>query len=394
MYIIDMTQMEQIEKAKKHLPYKRLAIDFDGTLFDDEGSIDFTYTNNIHLKPKEDASVYTKLLKSRGYEILIYTCRPDYHRKYLEEQLKLAKISYDYILFYTKPRVDKYIDDKAITFTTWEKVFEDLKFMELSDMGLQQPFNTFEKVLQKEKVRYGVMHGYIDEKSKIIDIGCGDGSVFDGTKYTVDGFDVNKLSCQLAATSPNYKNVFNKFKDIDFSKYNLITLFGVLEHLDRFAAVNLLKRLLKQRINMFITVPNAESFHRHFGFHLGKIGDLQELGVSDYKIGHKQYYNVATLMQQILSIPPVKGFYRNDDVRKGTLGFKFGTNEQMADFKDKHNALFDTAYGLNQSGENIFNGCELFAYVKINNDPPSTFLNKETYSIMNKKYLANLKKRK
>lgn len=357
--------MPQLEKTKKHLPYKRLAVDFDGTIFDDEGDIDFTYSNKIVLNPKPNASRVTTLLKSRGYEILIFTCRPDYHRKYLEEQLRLSKISYDYILFYTKPRVDKYIDDKAITFTTWNKIEEDLKFMELLDMELEQPFNSFEKVLQKEKIRFGEKQGYINKKSKIIDIGCGDGSVFDGTGYVVDGYDVSKLSCQLASQSPNYKKVFNKFKDIDFSKYNLITLFGVLEHLDRFAAQNLLKTLLKQNLGIYITVPNAESFHRQFGKHLDVIADLQELSENDYKIGHKQYYHINTLLQQIETIY-INGFHKKKIV-KGTLGFKFGSSEQMISYIGKHDALFDTAYDLKLAGENFYNGCELFTYIEINN---------------------------
>jgi hydroxymethylpyrimidine pyrophosphatase-like HAD family hydrolase len=100
--------------------YKRVAIDFDGTLFEDYGSIEETYSSNADLKPKTDANKATQFLKEQGFEILIFTCRPDYHRAYMESLLNKHNIIYDYILFYTKPRVDLYIDDKGYRFHDWQ----------------------------------------------------------------------------------------------------------------------------------------------------------------------------------------------------------------------------------------------------------------------------------
>ena len=36
--------------------HKRVAVDFDGTLFEDKGDIEFSYKNNIQLLPIEGAS--------------------------------------------------------------------------------------------------------------------------------------------------------------------------------------------------------------------------------------------------------------------------------------------------------------------------------------------------
>lgn len=99
--------------------HKRVAIDFDGTLFEDTPSIDVTYKEKTELTVKKKAADVTNWLKKNKFEILIFTCRPDYHRKYLESQLKKNRIKYDYILFYTKPRVDLYIDDKGFRFNNW-----------------------------------------------------------------------------------------------------------------------------------------------------------------------------------------------------------------------------------------------------------------------------------
>ena len=102
------------------MKHRRVAIDFDGTLFEDCRSIDDSFENKAPLTPKPHAKEVTAWFKEQNIEILIFTCRPDYHRQYLESLLTKNGISFDYILFYTKPRVDLYIDDKGFRFENWE----------------------------------------------------------------------------------------------------------------------------------------------------------------------------------------------------------------------------------------------------------------------------------
>lgn len=99
--------------------HKRVAIDFDGTLVEDLGNVNESYEKDIFLPAKKDASKITNWLKEMNFEILVFTCRPDYHRKYIEKILDAHNITFDYILFYTKPRVDLYIDDKGFRFNDW-----------------------------------------------------------------------------------------------------------------------------------------------------------------------------------------------------------------------------------------------------------------------------------
>jgi len=100
--------------------HKRVAIDFDGTLFEDSENIFVDFEKKVELKALPGSSDTTKYLKEQGFEILIFTCRPDYHRKYMENLMKKNNISFDYILFYTKPRVDLYIDNKGYRFENWK----------------------------------------------------------------------------------------------------------------------------------------------------------------------------------------------------------------------------------------------------------------------------------
>ncbi len=102
------------------LKYKRVAIDFDGTLVEDSTNIEVDYLDNKMLIALNGAAEATQYLKSLGFEILIFTCRPDYHRKYMEWIMAEQSIEHDYILFYTKPRVDLYIDNKGYRFENWK----------------------------------------------------------------------------------------------------------------------------------------------------------------------------------------------------------------------------------------------------------------------------------
>ncbi|MBU1919000.1 ATP-grasp domain-containing protein [bacterium] len=105
--------------------HKRIAIDYDGTLVDDLGNIE-----NFNAQPKMGAAEITQLLKQKGFELIIFTCRPEEHRKKLQERLAHFNIHYDELLFNIKPRVDMYVDDKAITFTTWHDLRNLISMLE------------------------------------------------------------------------------------------------------------------------------------------------------------------------------------------------------------------------------------------------------------------------
>lgn len=332
--------------------HKRLAIDFDGTLFDDSGNIN----NFIDLTPKKDAAKITKKLKENGYELLIYTCRPDYHRKYLENQLNKHKIKFDYILFYTKPRVDLYIDDKALKFESWNQVYEDIKWAELNNLKLQQPFSTFEKILQKEKIK-----PILNYKNKsILDIGCGDGSTFANSDFKyVTGYDINTSALNLCSKVKNYIFLTDKLKDIDIKKFDLITMLGVIEHLDDIEIKKIFSIILKYKIPVYITVPNASSFHRHFGVEMNLIKNIYELSENDFKIGHKTYYDINKFSNLI------KSFFNQSNYKLefGSLAFKIFSNKKMENFQNIKE-FFTTTEKLNLTGKSNFLGAELYCFIK------------------------------
>ena len=64
---------------------------------------------------------------------------------------------------------------------------------------------------------------------------------------------------------------------------------------------------------MFVTVPNAEVLNRRLGHLAGLLPDMQELSEHDLLLGHKRYYTVASLRNDVLQagyiIQRLEGIY-------------------------------------------------------------------------------------
>jgi hypothetical protein len=208
----------------------------------------------------------------------------------------------------------------------------------------QQPTNKYEQRLRDEKIKYLLPH--LQEDSKVLDIGGGDGSCWDSIdyRYTVDLLDFDK---DLADKSTYYRNIFiSNIDDDDIdsrcSKYDVVCLMGVLEHIED--PVALLQSAGKCASTIFITVPNAESFHRHLGVQLGYIDDIHDLDSQDIEISKIKFI--------------IKDF--------GTSSFKVGTSSFMHNsfFGEEFDAINRSAILSQISGHNRFAGAEIFAVLK------------------------------
>ncbi len=342
-----------------HFRHKRVAIDFDGTLFEDTSSIDQTFQDKVDLSVKSQASESTKWLKKKGFEILIFTCRPDYHRKYLEQQMKKNEISFDYILFYTKPRVDLYIDDKGFRFENWtetKKWIQERLCHQEGVISSQQPESNHEKLLRKEKIKY------LDIQNKVIlDIGGGDGDVWDGldiNSTTIDLVEPDKNLMKKARAKNIYRNFYNKIEEVDIKKYDSVTILGVLEHIEDDRAF---MEQVKDARSVYMTVPNANSFHRYFGKNMGILQDLTQLQEHDFAVGHKRYYTYESFFTFIRQFCKKNAFTISSF---GTTSFKISSNSEMKIFSDRISSLNNTAEQLGIIGKNKEYGAEIFAFLK------------------------------
>ena len=224
----------------------------------------------------------------------------------------------------------------------------------------QQPNNKYEQNLRNEKMKY--LLPYLTPGIKILDIGGGDGSCWNSVdiRYTVDLLD---FDYELTSDSNYYRNIFladiNEYSiSSKCAKYDAVCLMGILEHVDD--PVSLLKAAGNCSDFIFITVPNAESFHRVLGVRLGFINNVFDLDEQDIRIGHQRVYSKLTLYKDIISseIPfMIKDF--------GTSSFKFNTSSYMEQFNDTQiDAINKTSVLSGISGYDRFSGAELFAVLK------------------------------
>lgn len=217
---------------------------------------------------------------------------------------------------------------------------------------IQQPHNEFEKYLQKVKIKY--LKG-----NTFLEIGCGDCSVFKDTSFVVDGYDIDS---EVIKSCDHYRKVSTNLDDFDISSYDSVCLLGVLEHMEDSEIIELLLKL-KDSKNIYITVPNGESFHRGIGVNLGIISNKLDLGSQDYEIGHRRYYDYKILLKTFHEFSIINRF---DIDFIGTAGFKFDTSHEMVNFLDKIRAIEKEAEDSFLIGPYSFKGAELIMNLKKN----------------------------
>jgi len=85
-------------------------------------------------------------------------------------------------------------------------------------------------------------------------------------------------------------------------QFDLVLASGILEHVHspRDTLIRI-KRWLAPGGMLIVIVPNASSLHRQVGVYLGMIKDYHELGELDHKVGHRRYYGLNDLQNEVVS---------------------------------------------------------------------------------------------
>lgn len=118
------------------------------------------------------------------------------------------------------------------------------------------------KITLKQKVSW--INEFSKTKGKLLDFGCGTGHFLQAAQndgWKVTGFEPNPTALSKARDKMNLK-VYEKISDLENEKkFDAITLFHVLEHVhDLEQTMKLLFSKLKQRGNLYIAVPNFNSY--------------------------------------------------------------------------------------------------------------------------------------
>lgn len=222
----------------------------------------------------------------------------------------------------------------------------------LERIGMQST-NKFEKMLQLNRTSF---FNFVDGE-KIIDLGGGDGNVWshkikDKIKLNIDLVESDAQLRSIAKKTKIYNNIFDNISKADFSNYDSVTCFNVLEHIQE--TDNFLNSLMNSK-KIHFTVPNANSFHRMVGVEKKILKNIYELNSNDLLVGHVTYFDKERLLKTLNTL-----LKKSFEISKfGSISFKFLSNSQSEAFIEVFNEINRVAEYTNLIGENNFYGAEL-----------------------------------
>jgi ubiquinone/menaquinone biosynthesis C-methylase UbiE len=118
--------------------------------------------------------------------------------------------------------------------------------------------------------------------------------VLDASPAVIENFRKRFPDCRAEIV----ETYFEKF--LSDEKFDLIVLGFILEHVHNPVEImSYYKRFLVPQGKMFVTVPNAEVMNRRLGHLAGMLEDMQQLSDHDRLCGHKRYYTVKSLAEEI-----------------------------------------------------------------------------------------------
>lgn len=132
--------------------------------------------------------------------------------------------------------------------------------------------------------------------------------VIEGSPAVIQNFKEKSPEC----TAQIVEAYFETFDTVE--KFAVIVMGFILEHVDDpFKIINRYKKFLAPGGKMFLAVPNAEVLNRKLGYLAGMLDNMETLSKNDILLGHKRYYSVKTLSNEInlagCQIDKMEGIY-------------------------------------------------------------------------------------
>ena len=148
-----------------------------------------------------------------------------------------------------------------------EKYYDPNNYISHSDNGnnlLEKVYQTVKKYTLNKKVT--LINKYSSTQKKILDIGCGTGEFLINAKnknWITVGVELND-SARKKATDKNLE-IYSSLDAINNQKFDVITLWHVLEHLpDLDKQINKIVSLLNENGTLIIAVPNYKSYDAQY----------------------------------------------------------------------------------------------------------------------------------
>jgi trans-aconitate methyltransferase len=172
---------------------------------------------------------------------------------------------------------------------------------------------------EKSLLELGLGHGYT---TNIFSKNFHRHVVLDGSNAVIKNFQIKFPDCK----SEIIETYFETFKTDE--KFDLIVMGFILEHVDNpIQILKHFKQFLSPNGRMFIAVPNAEVLNRRLGNVAGLLPDMQVLSENDFLLGHKRYYTVKTLSEDVKNagyyIDILEGIYLKPLTTSQMISLKF-----------------------------------------------------------------------
>jgi 2-polyprenyl-3-methyl-5-hydroxy-6-metoxy-1,4-benzoquinol methylase len=148
-----------------------------------------------------------------------------------------------------------------------EKYYDPNNYISHSDIGnglLEKIYQNVKKYTLNKKIK--LINKYSFQEKKLLDIGCGTGEFLINAKnknWNTVGVELND-GARKKALGKNL-DVFKSLDSLDNRKFDVITLWHVLEHLpDLDENINKIVSLLNKNGTLIIAVPNYKSHDAEF----------------------------------------------------------------------------------------------------------------------------------
>ena len=147
------------------------------------------------------------------------------------------------------------------------------------------------------------------QRGSLLDLGAGEGELSTLLAEQFDTIAITEASSEyldqakknLSGYPVTFLHALIEEVALD-EQFDLVLASGILEHVhDPRAILDRIKRWLKPDGILIVIVPNANSLHRQVGVYMGMIKDCHELGELDHKVGHRRYYGLIDLQNEVAS---------------------------------------------------------------------------------------------
>lgn len=118
--------------------------------------------------------------------------------------------------------------------------------------------------------------------------------VLEGSPAVIGNFREKHPDCRAEIV----ETYFEEFSTDE--RFDVIVMGFILEHVDDPSLIlRRFRRFLAPGGKMFLAVPNAEVLNRRLGHLAGMLDDVSTLSPNDLLLGHKRYYTVSSLGEEV-----------------------------------------------------------------------------------------------